>query len=302
MVADLIRLVVALVNVGGQFVPAVPAIKLKYKEPSPYDPRKVALLIENRAFPHLIPLLLHFTAVVPNDWRINFMGSEESLALVNSSLAVKSQVALGKMDLTHIPSNMSVAGTEQISQFLTTLWLYETVLAPAEWLLVFQSDSMLCANTEQSLNDWLDYDWVGAPWSLEARYGGNGGLSLRKVSSIISVLKHQARIPNSEPEDVWLCNRLGTRIGAKVANGTRSSAFSGEMLWSDRPMGYHLGGSGAILHGGTWGTPEKRNQVYEYCPEVKMILDMDHKKFIPGECQANWKRSEGDDVHQLIPF
>ncbi|THY83062.1 hypothetical protein D6C92_09798 [Aureobasidium pullulans] len=294
-------LIFSMVNLGHMYLPATPAIRLKYKEPSPFDPRKVALLIENRPSPHLIPLLLHFTAVIPSDWTVNFMGSDESVASVNSSLAVRNQVKTGKMDLTYIPSNMSVAGTEQISAFLTNLWVYETLLAPAEWLLIFQTDSMLCANSEQSLNDWLDYDWVGAPWSLKHKGGGNGGLSLRKVSSIITVLKHQVRLPKSEPEDVWLSNRLSNRVGAKVANGTLENKFSGEMISSYSPMGYHLGGSGAILHGGSWGTPEKRERIYEWCPEVKMILNMDHKHWLPGDCNVNWKRSDGE-YWDLTPF
>ncbi|KAG9692443.1 hypothetical protein KCU95_g7228, partial [Aureobasidium melanogenum] len=270
-------LIVAMVNLGHQFLPAAPAIRLKYKEASPFDPRKVALLIENRPSPQLIPLLLHFTAVIPNDWRVRFMGSKESMASVNSSLAVQDQVNIGKMDLTYIPSNMSVAGTEQIN-------------------------SMLCANSEQSLNDWLDYDYVGAPWSLKDKGGGNGGLSLRKVSSIIEVLKHQVRLPNSEPEDVWLCNRLSQRVGAKVANGTMENKFSGEMISSYSPMGYHLGGSGKVLHGGSWGTPEKRERIYSWCPEVKMILSMDGKHWLPGDCKANWKRTEEEEEFELIPF
>ena len=71
------------------------------------------------------------------------MGSELSVPLVNNSAAIRRQVEVGKLDLTYIPSNMTVAGGEEISQFLTNLWIYETVLQPAEWLLVFQTDSKL---------------------------------------------------------------------------------------------------------------------------------------------------------------
>lgn len=69
------------------------------------------------------------------------MGSEESVAHVKKSAAVRQQVEAGKLDLTFIPSNMSTNGQEMISRFLTNLWLYETVLAPAEWLLIYQTDS-----------------------------------------------------------------------------------------------------------------------------------------------------------------
>ncbi|KAI9681107.1 MAG: hypothetical protein M1817_002389 [Caeruleum heppii] len=216
------------------------------------------------------------------------MGSEESVASLNASVAIRHQVSTGKLDLTYIPANMSTNGQEMISQFLTTLWLYETVLRPAEWLLIFQTDSILCANSKSSLNDWLDYDWVGAPWSPSSRYGGNGGLSLRRVSAIVTVLKNQVRIPETEPEDVWLTSRLGHRTGAKVANGSLSLEFSGENYYSERPMGFHTGGSGAYLGSQIWGTPELRQQLYDYCPEIKLTLDMDAAQYLPGDCGAYW--------------
>lgn len=257
------------------------------------------------------------------------MGSIESVEHINGSRAIRDAVASGKLDLTYIPANMTTGSQEEISRFLTTLWLYEFVLRPAEWLLVFQTDSMLCANSRQSLNNWLDYDWVGAPWNPNGRFGGNGGLSLRRVSRIIDILRNQKRIDGTEPEDVWLTERLGHRPGAKLANGTASLTFSGEMYsgeaekiaaekkkgkgkisndptkagdlvkglddWRDgfyEPMGYHTGGSGETLHSGIWGTPEIRKHIWGYCPEVKMTLKMDAAKYVPGGCKSNWKRSE----------
>ena len=119
----------------------IPSITLDYHLP-PYNASKVAILIENRSLPCLAPLMLHMIGVVPPEWRFRFMGSIESVAFLNSSKAIQHQVESGKLDLTFIPSNMSTEGQEMISRFWTTLWLYETVLAPAEWLLVFQTDSI----------------------------------------------------------------------------------------------------------------------------------------------------------------
>ncbi|KAL8869079.1 MAG: hypothetical protein Q9174_004539 [Haloplaca sp. 1 TL-2023] len=118
----------------------VPALSVSYPKPS-YNESKVAFLVENRPLPMLVPLIIQFMGVMPADWRFRFMGSDESVKSVKSSRAIQRQVGLGKMDLTFIPRNMSTGGQEQISRFLTNLWLYETVLQPAEWLLVFQTDS-----------------------------------------------------------------------------------------------------------------------------------------------------------------
>ena len=79
---------------------------------APFNTSKVALLIENRPLPNLAPLLLHFIAVVPPDWRFRFMGSAESVSSLNTSHAVQSQVTAGKLDLTFIPTNMSTSGGE----------------------------------------------------------------------------------------------------------------------------------------------------------------------------------------------
>jgi hypothetical protein len=314
-----------------------PRISLDYssRNHSPFNESKVALLIENRPNPILAPLMLHFMSVVPPDWRFRFMGSVESVEFLNKSMAIREQVRSGKLDLTYIPSNMTTGSQEEISRFLTTLWLYEVVLQPAEWLLVFQTDSILCANSRKNLNDYLDYHWIGAPWNPEGRFGGNGGLSLRRVSAIIDILRSQVRADGSEPEDVWLAERLGHRPGSKLANGTVSLGFSGEMHsgpgaqvgadsrshynstkeaaehgelvaglddWRDgfyEPMGYHTGGSGVTLHGAIWGTPALRKHIWDYCPEVKMTLMMDAARYVPGECGANWKRGLDDTAGPL---
>ncbi|KAL8645456.1 MAG: hypothetical protein Q9210_006695 [Variospora velana] len=296
-------------------LPSIPfSVSVTYPT-SPFNESKVAFLVENRPLPMLAPLILHFMGVLPQNWRFRFMGSPESVRSVRTSRAIRHQVDAGKLDLTYIPSNMSTGGQEQISRFLTTLWLYEKVLQPAEWLLVFQTDTslipiaergatpknahfdppnlithtgILCANSENNLDSYLSYDWVGAPWSPNSRYGGNGGLSLRRVSSIIQILRDQIRIPNSDPEDVWLTSRLGHRPGAKVANGSVSLTFSGENIYYDKPMGYHTGGSGRWLSGGIWGSKQLRRHNYEYCPEVKMTLEMDAAEFVPGDCNGSW--------------
>lgn len=118
----------------------VPSVSISYPT-SPFNETKVAFLVENRPLAVLAPLILHFMGVLPPDWRFRFMGSAESVRSVKTSRAIRHQVDAGKLDLTYIPSNMTTGGQEQISRFFTTLWLYEKVLQPAEWLLVFQTDS-----------------------------------------------------------------------------------------------------------------------------------------------------------------
>lgn len=146
----------------------------------------------------------------------------------------------------------------------------------------------MCAKSLDDLDNYLQYDWVGAPWNIQARVSGNGGLSLRKVSSIIKVLQHQNRINKTDPEDVWLTDRLVDLIGADVANGTESLKFSVESQWHDTPMGYHTGGGGKYLGSNVWGQKVRRDHIFQYCPEMKITLDMDHEAFFDKFCHESW--------------
>ena len=51
--------------------------------------------------------------------------------------------------------------------------------------------------------------------------------------------------------------------------------FAVQDKWYDRPMGYHIDPN---LRPGTspdvWDNVKKRKEIYEYCPEVKLLLDM----------------------------
>lgn len=148
----------------------------------------------------------------------------------------------GKLTFLELPSNYSLKDRETISQMFTDRHLYADILAPAEHLLVFQPDSIFCANAPKTLNDFLEYDWIGAPWSKTAQYGGNGGLSLRKVSKILEVLSKESRkIGDGALEDLWISHRMNQLPGAKMADATISKTFSVESVWDESPLGYHIG-------------------------------------------------------------
>jgi hypothetical protein len=51
--------------------------------------------------------------------------------------------------------------------------------------------------------------------------------------------------------------------------------FSIEGVWTERPFGYHLRGLGKTLVSEIWGNKTRRKEIFEYCPEVKIILDVD---------------------------
>ena len=113
---------------------------------------------------------------------------------------------------------------------------------------------------------------IGSTRNNAARFGGNGGLSLRRVSKILEVLHFQKPYRGEFYEDQWMAARVGLLPGAKMAAPEIERDFAVESLWSERPMGYHLNPAG--LNGEVWDDHERRKSIYGYCPEIKIILDM----------------------------
>lgn len=80
-----------------------------------------------------------------------------------------------------------------------------------EHVLLFQSDSMLCANAARSVEDYFAYDFVGAPIASHLGVGYNGGLSLRKRGTIMRILEtwnwEETKKDGDRFEDQWFYNR-----------------------------------------------------------------------------------------------
>jgi hypothetical protein len=146
----------------------IPNIKLDWPIPPAKDPRaafnssKLALLIEARPLPHLPPLMLHMMAVVPPDWRFLFIGSNESIIGVSQAYSIKHQQVIGKLDLVELPLPWNISSKESVFRLLTDSRFYDEFLPNVEWILKYEHDSILCANSERSVDDWLDWDWTGA--------------------------------------------------------------------------------------------------------------------------------------------
>jgi len=244
---------------------------------SALDPTRVALLLETRPLPILPSLLLHFISVLPAAWTFRFVGSPAAMDLISSSMALSNNIKTGKLVLTELPSKYEITSAETVSATLTDLSFYKDFLSPAEWLLVFQTDSIICAASEHSIEDWVEknYTWVGAPWHLGNPYGGNGGLSLRHTVPIIQLLEKETRKPKSDWEDRWLTDRLGRMPEANMPAPNITRHFSVEGIWTERPFGFHLRGSGKLLASEVWGNKTRKSMIFDYCPEVKMILNMD---------------------------
>ncbi|ORY78119.1 hypothetical protein BCR37DRAFT_394629 [Protomyces lactucae-debilis] len=230
---------------------------------------KVASLIETRPLPILVPFLSHWLANVPEDWPFVVWTSPEAKDQMLSSATLSRAVASGRLNLTILPDWVDVSSGEHLSRFLTKPWYWHAHDPRAEWMLFFQADSMLCAASEQTVDDWLGYDFVGAPcpWSThDGHHGGNGGLSMRKISSMQRITNDRRpdiiRQDNThsnwrqyhgtphEAEDWWALSRIEMLVpDARWPEDRSQNTFSISWGAQDamRPLGVHRGFVGSSV-------------------------------------------------------
>lgn len=151
--------------------------------------KKVAAIIENRKSDRLIPLILHFSSVLGPSWPIVLFTSL-SRSDFGDSAPFNAGLSDGRFEIRSLPSDVNFTSHKAVSSFLTKPWFWEQ-LAPADHVFLFQADSIICANAQQHVDDYLQYDMIGAPIAFGMGQGYNGGLSLRSRQKMLDiVMKH----------------------------------------------------------------------------------------------------------------
>jgi hypothetical protein len=94
---------------------------------------------------------------------------------------------------------------EAYCSLLTSPYFYRSL--PTEILLFIQTDSMIIPRNKNNIYHFLEYNYVGAPWSggahtpLSSDAVGNGGFSLRNRSAMIRLLDEHPYKPMPGGED-----------------------------------------------------------------------------------------------------
>jgi hypothetical protein len=101
-------------------------------------------------------------------------------------------------------------------------------------ILNFQIDSLLL---RENIEEFLDYEFIGAPWSKpkEGKFVGNGGLSIRKKTKTIEYLK---KYENEEGvwEDIFFVKHLEDYQLPDILTAMK---FSVEDIFYPYPVGVH---------------------------------------------------------------
>ncbi len=197
----------------------------------------IAVIVEFRAVDHIIAIVHNVNRHIPSSWPIQiFHGKDNEKFIRNSTLAPL--IASGKVFLTLMEE---AYGRNRTNELLTTPAFWKRIRG--EKILFFQIDSVMCSNSRHKVTDFLQYDYIGAPWRLsnfvsdKNYHVGSGGFSLRTRSKILALLAFIS-YDKSIPEGVWYAKNMH-RVNGSIPSMEIAKTFAVESMYYDRPLGVH---------------------------------------------------------------
>eukprot|EP00667_Euglena_gracilis_P000488 EG_transcript_488 len=254
---------------------------------------KNGVLIESRFPETFVPLVQTYLTLLPDEWTIQLFGSPFTLSRTQAS-RLRFLIKQGRLVLTPLPNQDWAKGAHEITNLLLTKESFWQSCR-GEKLLFFQLDSVLCSNSQYSVDEFLQFDWIGAAWSHYPPFtgknflpptGGNGGLSIRSRPKMMEVLRRFPWQGSGLPEDVFFSKHL-PQVGGLVAGWGYADKFSTEGRWSIGSAGVHqpwVKGP-AIVH-----DPDGFiRELEDFCPEYKLV-----GRYGQSQVGAGKKPSSGD--------
>jgi len=204
------------------------------------------VIIEPRSHPALEYVVSTFLENLPFDegWKyiLIFHGEDNKTFLQNIAIRnpiwKKNQNRLFFKLLPNV-KNLSIL---DYNRLLATPSFYFQI--PTEYFLVFQTDSIVCPRFRHFVNDFVKkkYDYVGAPFrpfSTRDEHVGNGGLSLRKKSKMLEIIRKCPYSPTSQNEDLFFSYGCEACSDIKKPSNEEASRFSIESRYSEASFGVH---------------------------------------------------------------
>jgi hypothetical protein len=200
--------------------------------------RKTAFIIEPRKHKALEYVLENFLENLNSSWDfIIFHGNlnkEYIENIINNKLnKYRERIRLISLNVDNINNGV------EYSRILTNKEFYRYI--PNEIFLIFQTDTLINPKYKNKINDFLIYDYVGAPWQ-HTNEVGNGGLSLRKKSKMLEIIENCPYVNNDNNvnyvEDVYFSKKC-KNIDIYKPDFNTAKEFASETTWNPTSFGIH---------------------------------------------------------------
>ena len=210
-----------------------------------------AVIVEPRKHKALDFVLNNFVDNLDDQWSFVIIHGNLNETFVKDIVSRLSDINKSRIQLVNLGvDNLTIA---QYSEMFYNPLFYDYI--PTETFLIFQTDSIIIKEHKNKIYDFIDYDYVGAPfghpvgekWRYHT-YVGNGGLSLRKKSKMVEMLRYKNKplvrqnrnYGKYVAEDRFFCGYYTEKeIQMNKPSVENAKFFSMESVYSDSPFGIH---------------------------------------------------------------
>jgi hypothetical protein len=192
-----------------------------------------AVIIEPREHPALEFVLENFNENLSNDWQFVIFHGNKNIEYTEN--VVDKVLKTRKVKLVNLGvDNLSISDYSGL--FYKSI-IYDNI--PTEIFLIFQTDTVICSKHKDLINEFLKYDYVGAPWINQDV--GNGGLSLRRKSKMLEIVE---KCKNTMDGDKYINEDVIFSKGCDLVDlykpdFDKAKEFSIETVDNDKSFGIH---------------------------------------------------------------
>lgn len=222
-----------------------------------------AIIIEPRRHKALEFVLGNFLENLSDEWNIIIFHGNLNIEFVNDIIENKLSQYKNRVSFANLGID-NLTRQEYSDLLITDVAFYNTI--PTETFLIFQTDTMIFKKYSNLINQFLEYDYVGAPWGSsptnDENNVGNGGLSLRKKSKMREIIEKEKNPDLSLLEDVFFsCNKV---VPLYKPSFEEAKLFSVEHVFSEITFGCHQ----------PWLI---RDNLIEFFPEIETLILLNDK-------------------------
>lgn len=221
------------------------------------EKRYTAVIVEPREHPALHFVLNNACENLSSDWNILVFNGEKNENFVNNIIQKISPEYRAIIKTITLPiQNLTIP---EYNRLLTSKKFYDQI--PTEIFLIFQTDSMICPNSNIQVDEFFEYDYVGAPWEHLNGTVGNGGFSLRRKSKMVEILE-KCEYNGTDPEDVYFANACKD-VTSRKPSREQAYRFSNEAKITKHSFGVHK----------CWNNPDF-NEKIKTCPGLDELAKL----------------------------
>jgi len=200
----------------------------KYEDVHQYT----AIIVEPREHRSLLFVLNNFLENLSNKWHIIVFHGNQNGGFVQDMITRELNQYTNRIQLVHLPiDNLT---SYEYSSIIKSAYIYDYI--KTEHFLIFQNDTLILKEHKDLINDFLQYDYVGAPWKMD-HCVGNGGLSLRRKSKMLEIINKNSNPRVDIHEDIYFsyCNN----VDLFKPDFETAKRFSQETVFNEVSFGVH---------------------------------------------------------------